>query len=70
MRTVAIAKGVGSQGAMGVVLNGPVSNLNLSAVAMAVDIPVIITVTKKDTDIQARLDAGATILKVTPENDN
>lgn len=55
---------------MGVVLNGPVSNLNLSAVAMAVDIPVIITVTKKDTDIQARLDAGATILKVTPENDN
>lgn len=53
-----------SQGAMGVVLNGPVSNLNLSAVAMAVDIPVIITVTKKDTDIQARLDAGTTILNV------
>ena len=52
------------QGAMGVVLNGPVSNLNLSAVAMAVDIPVIITVTKKDTDIQARLDAGTTILNV------
>lgn len=47
MRTVAIAKDVESQGAMGVVLNGPVSNLNLSAVAMAVDIPVIITVTKK-----------------------
>lgn len=52
------------QGAMGVVLNGPVSNLNLSAVAMAVDIPVIITVTKRDTDIQARLDAGTTILNV------
>lgn len=47
LRTVAIAKDVESQGAMGVVLNGPVSNLNLSAVAMAVDIPVIITVTKK-----------------------
>ena len=43
LRTVAIAKDVESQGAMGVVLNGPVSNLNLSAVAMAVDIPVIIT---------------------------
>lgn len=27
-------------------------------------IPVIITVTKKNTDIQARLDAGATILNV------
>lgn len=64
LRTVAIAKDVESQGSMGVVLNGPVSNLNLSAVAMAVDIPVIITVTKKDTDIQARLDAGATILNV------
>lgn len=64
LRTVAIAKDVESQGAMGVVLNDPVSNLNLSAVAMAVDIPVIITVTKKNTDIQARLDAGATILNV------
>lgn len=49
LRTVAIAKDVESQGAMGVVLNAPISNLNLSAVAMAVDIPVIITVTKKDT---------------------
>lgn len=64
LRTVAIAKDVESQGAMGVVLNGQVSNLNLSAVAMTVDIPVIITVTKKDTDIQARLDAGTTILNV------
>ncbi len=64
LRTVTIAKDVESQGTMGVVLNGPVSNLNLSAVAMAVDIPVIITVTKKDTDIQARLDAGTTILNV------
>ena len=64
LRTVAIAKDVESQGAMGVVWNGPVSNLNLSAVAMAVVIPVITTVTKKDTDIQARLDAGATILNV------
>lgn len=64
LRTVAIAKDVESQGAMGVVLNAPVSNLNLSAVAMAVDIPVIITVKKKDTDILSRIESGATILNV------
>ena len=64
LRTVAIAKDVESQGAMGVVLNAPISDLNLTAVALGVDIPVIITVTKEDTDIQARLDAGATIVNV------
>ena len=64
MRTVSLAKDVESQGAMGVVLNAPITNLNLRAVAMAVDIPVIITVTKKDTDIAARLANGASILNV------
>jgi len=64
LRTVALAKDVESQGAMGVVLNAPISNLNLLAVAKAVDIPVIITVTKPDTDIQERLLAGASILNV------
>ena len=33
-------------------------------VAAAVDIPVIITVTKADTDIEARLVAGASIINV------
>ena len=69
LRTVAIAKDVESQGAMGVVLNAPISDLNLTAVALGVDIPVIITVTKEDTDIQARLDAGATIVNVACEID-
>ena len=64
MRTVILAKDVESQGAMGVVLNAPITNLNLRAVAMAVDIPVIITVTKEDTDIAARLANGASILNV------
>ena len=49
---------------MGVVLNAPISDLNLLAVVKAVDIPVIITVTKEDTDIEARLRAGASILNV------
>lgn len=64
LRTVAIAKDVESQGAIGVVLNSPISDLNLTAVSLAVDIPIIITVAKEDTDIQTRLDAGATIINV------
>lgn len=64
IRTVSLAKDVECQGAMGVVLNAPISNLNLLAVANSVDIPVIITVAKADTDIQARIDAGASIINV------
>mgnify|MGYP004544596461 FL=1 len=64
MRTVGLAKDVECQGAMGVVLNAPITNLNLRAVAMAVDIPVIITVTKEDTDVAERIRNGASILNV------
>lgn len=64
LRTVSLAKDAESQGAMGVVLNAPVTNLNLAAVAAAVDIPVIITVINEDTDIAARLLSGAAILNV------
>ena len=64
LRTVTLAKDVECQGAMGVVLNAPITNPNLAAVVKAVDIPVIITVTKPDTDIEARLEAGASILNV------
>ncbi len=64
LRTVALAKDVECQGAMGVILNAPINNLNLAAVAMAVDIPVIITVTQENTDIAARITAGASMLNV------
>lgn len=64
LRTVGLAKDAESQGAMGVVLNSPISNLNLQAISRVVDIPVIITVTRADTDIEARLQAGADILNV------
>lgn len=47
LRTIGLAKDVESQGAMGVVLNAPITDLNLTAVAKAVDIPVIITVDRK-----------------------
>ena len=64
LRTIALAKDVESQGAMGVVLNAPINNMNLLAVSRSVDIPVIITVVDEKTDIAARLEAGASILNV------
>ena len=64
LRTVSMAKDSESQGAMGVVLNAPASDLNLMAIARAVDIPVVATVAKADTDIRARIESGASILNV------
>ena len=64
IRTVGLAKDVEAQGAMGVVLNAPITDLNLLTVARAVDIPVIITVISRDTDIEKRLISGASILNV------
>lgn len=63
-RTVALAKDVEAQGACGVVLNAPVTDLNIFAVAKAVDVPVVITVVNEETDIKARIDAGAAILNI------
>jgi hypothetical protein len=64
LRTIGLAKDVESQGAMGVILNAPISDLNLAAVSQAVDIPVIITVVSEDTDIQRRIASGASIVNV------
>ncbi len=63
-RSVALAKDVEAQGACGVVLNAPVSDADVAAVAKEVDVPVVITVVSAETDISARLDAGASILNV------
>ncbi len=64
LRTVSLAKDAESQGAMGVVLNAPITNENLWAVSQAVDIPTIITVVDENTDIAERLSSGAAILNV------
>lgn len=64
IRTVSLARDAECQGAIGLVLNAPISDLNLMAVKKAVDIPVIITVVSENTDIAARLNAGADILNV------
>lgn len=63
-RTVSLAKDVEAQGAMGVILNAPITNENLSQVVSAVDIPAIITVTTIDTDVEARIAAGAAFLNI------
>ena len=64
LRTISLAKDAESQGAMGVVLNAPVTDDNLLMVSRAVDIPVVITVVDENTNIGARLAAGAAILNV------
>lgn len=64
LRTVQLARDIESQGAMGVVLNAPINNLNLRAVSGVIDIPTVITVTKFDTDFEARIEAGASILNI------
>ncbi len=64
IRTISLAKDAETQGAVGVVLNAPVSDLNVMGVARAVDLPVIVTVTKFNTNIAARLKAGASILNI------
>lgn len=64
LRTLSLAQDAEGQGAMGIVLNSPISDLNLLAVTKVVDIPVIITVVSEETDIAARLASGASILNV------
>ena len=64
IRTVGLAKDAEAQGAMGLVLNAPISDINLRAVASAVDIPVAITVVSDETDIARRIEYGAAIINV------
>lgn len=52
------------QGAMGVVVNAPTSNEVVKNVSEAIDIPVVVTVVNENEDIDARIEAGATIFNV------
>ena len=63
-RAVRLAEQAEHQGAYGVVLNAPTPNEVIREIKQGVDIPVIISVVSEDTDIQARLEAGADILNV------
>lgn len=63
-RVVNLALDAEFKGAMGVVLNGPTSNEVISLVRETIDIPIVVSVLSEYEDIQARIDAGATILNV------
>ena len=52
------------QGALGVVLNAPISNDIVKSVSESIDIPTVVTMVRDDEDIKARIEAGASILNV------
>lgn len=69
IRSVMLGTNAELQGAIGVVVNAPTSNGVVKALSNALDIPVVVTIVNDDTDIQARIDAGATIFNVSASVD-
>ncbi len=63
-RTIPLAKDAECQGAIGIILNAPVTNENIRSIAECVDVPIVITVVNSTTDVGARLRSGASILNV------
>lgn len=64
MRVINLALDAEFKGAMGVVVNNPTPNEVISRMRDSVDIPIIVTVVSEFEDIDARIEAGATILNV------
>lgn len=63
-RAAILAKDAEARGAIGVVVNNPMPNTSLAMIKSAVDIPIVVTIFSADEDIEARLEAGASILNV------
>lgn len=63
-RVVMLAKDAEAFGAMAVVVNAPITNDVIAQIADIIDIPIVVTVLDENTDIDARLEAGATIFNV------
>ena len=63
-RVVMLAKDAEAFGAMAVVVNAPTTNDVIAQIADIIDIPSVVTVLDENTDIDARLEAGATIFNV------
>ncbi len=63
-RVVMLAKDAEALGAMAVVVNAPTSNAVIEQIARVVDIPIVVTILDENTDIDARLEAGTSILNV------
>ena len=56
-------------GAYGVVVNAPVDNKDLKAIADVIDIPVLATVVSEYDDIEGKVKAGAQILNISGGKD-
>ncbi len=69
VRSVLLGTNAELQGAIGVVVNAPATNDVVTALSDALDIPVVVTIVNDDTDIQERIDAGATIFNVSASAD-
>lgn len=63
-RVINLAMDAEFQGAMGVVVNAPTTNEIIRALRDRIDVPIVVTVVSEKTDIEARINAGATILNV------
>ncbi len=63
-RVLGLASDAEREGAAGVVVNDPTPNLTIFTLKQILEIPVIVTVVAPDTDVSARLDAGADIINV------
>ena len=69
MRSVLLGTNAELQGAIGVVVNAPTSNGVVQALSDSLDIPVFVTIVNDQTNIQERIDAGATIFNVSASAD-
>lgn len=64
IRSIGLGVYAEQQGAMGVVVNAPTDNETIRKMKEHLEVPIIVTVTSKRTNIQERLDAGAAIFNV------
>jgi len=64
MRAVYLANDAESQGAIGVVVNSPLPNKDIRAMARVLDIPIVATVVNSKTNVGLRIRSGAAILNV------
>ncbi len=63
-RTVFLAKDAEAQGAMGVVVNAPITDDVIRGIKEVLDIPIIVTIISDHSKVAERLKAGASILNV------
>jgi hypothetical protein len=68
-RSVLLATDAEAQGAMAVVVNAPMPDEDVAAIAKQVDIPIVTTVLDDQIDVDARLAAGATIFNISAAQD-